>query len=645
MALGGFDRPLPGAYQAQNPALSSKKKDFWTDQISTGGGLAGTLGGAAAGAGAGTLILPGVGTVIGGLIGGIAGGATGSGAGEMAENAITGDDLWKNVGQEALLGGVFAAPPLRLARGLGAVGKTVFGQGASEVARGGAKQAFEQAFTAPGTLSKLATTLKGEARGIGVGEKSAGMRIGPEKTSDINSFLEKTVKVKGLTAAKQLESLESFIKSRGDALSGAISKGDRALTNAEKGSISKTLMKDFSAKVISPTTRQQAILSDIATRIGQSKSVSELDGIRKIIDDQINFARNSASPEPAAEQVYKMARALLTDNVASRVGAAKGLKSDLSKAFEAQDLLLNKAGSGGGIARTNGTSIASIPVPERATQAAQTLAGRGLAALGGGAASGMGAGQVLGRFGAGEILKQSMPQQEPSLDEALVNQSSFGQPTGGLSGGAMQAPNGGFNPAVGGATSNPLARTAPSQSPYPKESLLFDIQRDPANADKYIAYYQQVDEIFGQGSGSPLSQSNQSALASADNADNTLNQLEQLFQTAGGGGGRIGGFIQNVAGNAGIDKNASVYNSLSQASVTQIAKALAGAGGGTVSDADARVIIQALPTLQDSPEEAAVKFAALRQRLQNAKGNTLLYGQGGTSQPSLEETLMQRGGF
>ena len=71
----------------------------------------------------------------------------------------------------------------------------------------------------------------------------------------------------------------------------------------------------------------------------------------------------------------------------------------------------------------------------------------------------------------------------------------------------------------------------------------------------------------------------------------------------------------------------------------------AGAGGGTVSDADARVIIQALPTLQDSPEEAAVKFAALRQRLQNAKGNTLLYGQGGTSQPSLEETLMQRGGF
>jgi hypothetical protein len=140
----------------------------------------------------------------------------------------------------------------------------------------------------------------------------------------------------------------------------------------------------------------------------------------------------------------------------------------------------------------------------------------------------------------------------------------------------------------------------------------------------------------------PLSQSNQSALASAANADNTLSQLEELYTSAGGGSGRIGGFVQNLAGQAGFDKNANIYNSLAEASVTQIAKALAGAGGGTVSDMDAKVIIAALPTLQDSPEEAKAKFTALRQRLQVAKENTMYYGQGGTS---LENTLTNQGAF
>lgn len=231
-------------------------------------------------------------------------------------------------------------------------------------------------------------------------------------------------------------------------------------------------------------------------------------------------------------------------------------------------------------------------------------------------------------------------QTQPSLDEALLQQSGGGF---GQQGGQVAQ----SNPFDQGQSN--LEQPQQQTNPYPRENLLYDIQRDPENADKYIAYYQQLQEVFAPATDSSLSQSNQNALASSDNATNTLDQLEQLYSTAGGGSGRVGGFFQNLFGSAGIDKNANIYNSLSQASVTQIAKALAGSGAGTVSDADARVIIAALPTLQDSPEEAKVKFAALRQRLQAARDNTLRYGQGGTTPGTdLQSALLQAqqgGGF
>jgi len=130
-------------------------------------------------------------------------------------------------------------------------------------------------------------------------------------------------------------------------------------------------------------------------------------------------------------------------------------------------------------------------------------------------------------------------------------------------------------------------------------------------------------------------------LASSDNAINTLDQLEQLFTAAGSGSGRIGGKLKGLAASAGLDENARIYNSLSQASVTQFAKALAGAGSGTVSDMDAKVILAAIPTISDTPAEAAAKFKALRQRLENAKANTYNYGSGaGENSSDLQSMMM-----
>lgn len=109
-----------------------KQKDFFTDLLSTLTGAGGT----AAGAALGTALLPGIGTLIGAGLGG----ALGSAGGEVAENAMTGDDLMKNVGTEAALGGVFGAGPIRLlkagAQGVGALRGARAAQAATEASAG-----------------------------------------------------------------------------------------------------------------------------------------------------------------------------------------------------------------------------------------------------------------------------------------------------------------------------------------------------------------------------------------------------------------------------------------------------------------------------------------------------------------------------
>lgn len=395
--------------QPQQPS-----KGFWTDQISTGGGIGGALGGAALGAAAGSVV-PVVGTTIGGLLGAILGGAAGSGAGEFAENKITNEaDPWKNVGKEALLGGVFSAPPIRGAKALYGAGKALT-TGAGKTA---AKEAAEQALVGPGMLSKVGAGLRGGARGVETGVKVGGARLAPSRAKEINEFIEGTIKAKGLTPSKQAESVEKFIASQNDILTGALEASNRALTKTEKNAISKGLAKKFQQEVLSPTPSQQRILNDLTTRVGQTKDVKQLDDLRKLIDQQINFSRNTASPDTAAEQVYKLFRSGLTDEVAGRAGGVKNIKTNLSKAFDAQDLLLQKSTGGFGQAQT---SVGTIPIPRQLGQAAQASAGKLAGRLGRTPkiASPLGiTGRQLGAEAVSELTETQQPQ---SLEASIAS--------------------------------------------------------------------------------------------------------------------------------------------------------------------------------------------------------------------------------
>lgn len=692
VASGAFTPATPKPKQVASPA---KKKDFWTDQISTGGGIGGALGGAAAGAALGSVV-PVIGTAIGGIAGGILGGALGSGAGEFTENAVTGEkDLFKNVGQEALLGGVFSAPPLKLARGIAA---------ASKAGTGGAKLAFEQAVagTAKNATGKTANNFvqnvanKTYAQAFNLPRRFTG-KLKPEETAQalikygVGGGLDNIEN----TSVKALSTLGGILDNSVTKIGGDVKVGDVSgvFKNLEKYNIPKGELQALRTSITDIGTTGRNLGYENPSRLLDKIRELEKRGYDLVKAGETNLSKNPnsvalgdaylQSAKELEDNLYGAitskgtVKALQTEaNQAALNGIAKGLGDEFMKITDPKEIRtlmqpfvrarqlttltrdeaqsagtnaiggLGARGAGGGAGALAGFGLGGpvgaavggiggflgAPLVRGAQEAVQapvsTTVGRALGSLGGKLPSGAGSAGPVGGLGAvtarqtiGQNTFGNQGSQQPTLDEALLQNSLSG---------------------VG--TAQPQQMQQPQEtSPYGRENLLYDIQRDPQNADQYIAYYQQLQEVFGP-SQQALSQSNQSALASADNADNTLSQLEQLYQTAGGGSGRIAGAIQNVAGSAGLDKNASVYNSLAQASVTQIAKALAGSGAGTVSDADARVIIAALPTLQDSPEEAQAKFSALKQRLQAARQNTLYYGQGGTGGTDLQSALLNAQG-
>lgn len=606
------------------------QKGFWTDQISTGGGIGGALGGAATGAAIGSIV-PGIGTAIGGLVGGIAGGALGSGAGEFTENVITGEqDKFKNVGQEALLGGIFAAPPLRLAKGIGAAGKAAFSNTAGTTAKG----ALENALLGKAGKAAVQSGVEragrgslGQAWGIRPGVKISGQHLTPQRAKSLQEFAKTNIGVPKTSSAEMVfERAVNHQGQVGKAISSTIeslppnSINVKALRSGIMGRFDKLLGVDAS---------KNQVAKDILTQVNQAKTPQQLWALRKEIDNTlINFSRNPNSVVPGAERAALAARTEISNALSKAAPALKPLNKQYSDVIDVINLTADAARTPKGFKLPGFQQTIGGGNAQRIKAATGNAAegGRTFASKAGGLLSGK-TGTAL-REGVGLNMFGSEPQQ-PDLEQALLQMQDSGMTEQGA---PMQ---------------DPYAQQAVDANPYPRENLMYDIQRDPANADAYIEYYQQMQEIFPP-AGNPaadLSQSNQSALASADNAINTLNQLEQLYANAGGGSGRLGGAVQNLAGTAGLDKNASVYNSLSQASVTQIAKALAGSGAGTVSDADAKVIIAALPTLQDSPEEAQAKFAALRQRLQAAKDNVMAYGSGGTSNDLASVLMQQQGGY
>lgn len=173
------------------------------------------------------------------------------------------------------------------------------------------------------------------------------------------------------------------------------------------------------------------------------------------------------------------------------------------------------------------------------------------------------------------------------------------------------------------------AQKPESGSIYTREAAAQDIQNDlqttgGANMEKYLKLYEFLNPE--DGAGGKTNANTQKALAQSANADSTLRQLEGALAQAGGAGGPVGGNIGSFFGGLGLNNDVKTYNDLVGGSTTQIAKALGETGA--MSDADRAAYSNLLPKVTDTPQVAAAKFAALRERMAAAQQNTLQYGAG-----------------
>lgn len=590
-----------------------QQKDFWTDQISTGGGIGGALGGAALGASIGSVV-PGIGTLIGGLAGGILGGGIGSGAGELAENSITGEeDLFKNVGKEALLGGIFSAPPIRLARGLS--------QGAKAIGTGAGREAFEQGFTGAasnatrGGVQRTSESFLGNAWGIRPGVKVGTEIITPQKASRLQQFVSREIGVPKTASAEMVfERAVNAQQETGQAIGNAIrAAGVKSYNPAQTY---KSVQNRLNGVIgVDPTNNLAA--QDILSLVRNAKTPEELWNVRRQIDSElINWGRNPQAATPGAEQIARAARNEISNTLAKVAPDIKNLNSrygDLGDVIELSAVATRSplgftlpgfnrtvggstaqriragAGSAAGLARGNITPSQS-PV---------------------GSLGGLSARQAVGQNVVSPLSDIQPPAQtQPGLEEVLLAGSQPGTID---------------------------VQGSQSQSPYPRENLLFDIQRDPANAADYIAYFQSVNEIFGDAAQKPLSAEAAKTVSNAELGLQALGDFEGIMQSDPSVLGRtiipgrdlLGGLGANVLGTAGIDA--------ARAQVVDIIARLR--TGAAITNDEAARFTQFLPVAADTPEVAAQKINYLRSQFQNVLTRT---GNGGTD---LESALLNSSSY
>lgn len=672
---------------AQQPE-QKKKKDFLTDQISTGGGIGGALAGGAAGASLGSIV-PGIGTVIGGLAGAILGGATGSGGGELAENFITGEeDKLKNVGQEAILGGIFSAPPVRAAKGIiGAL---------KGVGSGAAKEGFEQGFTKAGLLSRitgnaaetagvpLKTSAQGRLQDLGnkallsqygtIGKPVARSTNPTETIGQLADY--------GITNPQDAERIASAVTGSGGILNKAVARSvDKA------GGVDTTNLRRIAEDALQ--------LNGVVEK--DAKSVmSVVDAqLRRLQGGPAGSLNPLADPNDALDVMRTLERRIADLNgKGGNARLATGERSDQAKALQAihdeiEDRLYRGAGADKNLSNVltpevreqlvslkpndknwqafvdsrvmNAKGIedlrsAQAPfvrvgrIIDDADQNSLTFGGRS-----GNLASNLSAGGITGalastatnlaqpvlaryggqalRKGAGQASNGAMVASKPKLNSPLgvVGRLGIAAPLLSNDMDSVQGESGlrGQSP-VSASLSDALVEAAsdtPEEagiSPYPKANLMADIQRDPRNAEKYIAQYEALQEIYAPPVKEKTSATAQKALAQSANGESTISQLSELLNAAGGGQGNVGGNISSFLGGLGLNDNAKTYNDLARGSVAQIAKALGETGA--LSDSDITTYSAMLPKLTDTEAVARNKLVALKQRLAAARQSTMRYG-------------------
>lgn len=647
---------------------AGKKKNFLVDQISTVGGIAGGIGGGILGAAAG-----GIGAVPGAAIG--SGG--GSALGEAIENAITGDSLGKNVAKEGALGVVFGAGPIRGAK---------FAAGAVKgLAQGGGKAAVRAAsdeaakFTVRGAVGNK---LKGKAADLATKQFGLTDKFIADYTKRYGEDAGKTLTRYGImtgddaekTIAKQQGIFNELVDGAGNipkadvqkTLDKVVSSLSKKGPSADKSlgqklqSETNQLLADYGDEIPAATVNKLRQQYDNLVTYTLKQSDPASYGMNKRVADALRGTLQKASGSPQLKETGMELSKLrnLSHEIQAR---APKVESRGSSPLGFRNLLgagiggvVGGIGGGlpGAIAGAAAVSAINSPAGRRAATSAAIQGGDRLIQSGAKAAQGqMSAGGTALRIGGLNAIRGL--QGGGGLEDAILQSQSGNEldtqtpntmPDNMMSSGNMDTSYQNVSD-LSSAYGNTEQQ---SQMPYSKENLMADINRDPRNAEKYIAYYQSLDEIFnppaakdtGPGYGKPTSQQ----YAQGMTGMNSVDMLEQMVgqnpgivnkaATPGQGLPGVGGFISKAAGtNSYRGAGQNVLNSIARINT-----------GANMPESERKFYEQTyLPQPGDPPETIRQKLATLRQffsPIVNYQG-----GSGGGMEDAILQAQQQQGAY
>jgi hypothetical protein len=610
-----------------------------TSLISEAGGTGGALGGAAIG----TAILPGVGTVLGAGIGGFLGGFSG----RVAENKVRDDRV--GLGDALLEGGISgatAAGPLKLLK----AGKAL--KGASKAA-----PALEDAVLEASGKVPLKTSTQGRLMTMSNKALSKQYDTVPARVArevDVEKTLG-TLSEYGLTKPQDVERTGRVITGSDGIINKAVLKAvdgstkvptgnvrtvfenaanDVGLVERDYASVSKTVeakLKSLEATGGSPQKTLQ-VMKDLEKRIAnlQGKGGSnnglptpertDQAKVLRAVHDELQASLSNAAgadkniasvltPELREELVKlhpgnQQWQGFVDDKV-MKTQSLKQLRSTMAPFVKSNKLIdegsmnsVTFGGRGGGLfngAQGSLPNTLAVMGANAVKNPALRMASKGAQALSGEVAPNSintGAKGIIARQAAGNVV-----------EAAFANASS-------LEDAVMQA---------GGQQQLTSPDTAPEQpqSPYGRENLLADIQRDPQNAQKYIAYYQDLDEIYnpvvkeaGPGYTKPTSQQyaqGMTGLQSVDQLEQFVGQDPNIVNraaTPGQGLPVVGGLISRSTGTGN-------YRGAGQNILNSIARINTGAN---MPESERKFYEQTyLPQPGDTPQTIQQKLSTLRQ--------------------------------
>lgn len=613
--------PAPRAVQQQP---QKKKKNFWLDQISTVGGIGGGI----------------LGSFASPILGTAAGAGVGSALGEGLENFLTGDSLTKNVAKEGALGAVFGVGPIRGAKALGGAGKALMtggkiAEGAAQAASGTVRGAAGKALTDASddlvvkqfrfTPSQL-KNFKGK---FGEDAAQVAKRYGFQSADDV--------------VTKGVEPLQAQFDDAIKNIPGVTKAQLQQQFKSKYEPLLKSAVQDNVAIGKNLKSQSQAILK----KYGDVIDAKELNTLRREFDSLVNYTERTANP--ARYGVNKRAADAIRTTLqkSDPSGSLQGLGKELQKLNQFADnaakqsqlgrgslpgTLSNLVGGsvgggafGGPLGAAGGyigTAAINSGTGRRALASGAESLGSKLTASGAKSASrGLSPLAIGGRVGAGGLASgvanqaPQMGQQPQDLESALAGFQSQ-QPMGMEQLQPEQPPV--------------------SQNPYSKANLAADVQRDPANAEKYFSLYQMYDEIF--------SQPEEESPKLGNTAIQAVTDLQTGLDNLGGLEQRIGESNANSPGLGGI-RSAIPFDTEAKSLRAEIDRVKQVVGkaleGGVLRKEDEEKYARILPTINDTDDVAMRKIAAIRGDLQNKLktfyANQVQFSGGGSS---LEDALV-----